>query len=100
MCPAPKRYLFRIIDRIANRANRFLPLQKPPGGNFNILEVAALKAALDSAENYQHKMLTARPIDGAFDFLTRAASLPARDGLWLVFWRASRRTICHLARLP
>ncbi len=89
MCPAPKRYLFRIIDRIANRANRFLPLQKPPGGNFNILEVAALKAALDSAEYYQHKMLTARAIDGALDLLTRAASLAARAG----------QTIRHLAGL-
>jgi hypothetical protein len=96
----PKEHLLRIFDRIASRATRLLPLRKRAGGgNFNILEVAALKAALDSAKYYERNLLTARSLHNDFDLLAHAASIAKRDGLWLEFGVASGRTIRHLAAL-
>jgi hypothetical protein len=87
------------FDRVANRANKQLPLKRTAEGNFNILEVARLKAAFDTAEYYERRLLTARAIDGALELLTRACSLAKPDGLWLEFGVASGTTIRHIAGL-
>jgi hypothetical protein len=94
-----KGLAFRIVDRIAARANRSIPLQKEPGSNFNILEVAYLKAALDTVDYYERQSLTAKAVDGALDLLSHTATLVALDGLWLEFGVASGSTISHIAKL-
>lgn len=99
MYPTLKNRFYHYVDRIANRANRFLPLQKAPGSSFNILEVAYLKAAFESAEYYERNLVTASAIDRPLDLLARAASLAALDGLWLEFGVASGQTIRHIAGL-
>jgi hypothetical protein len=76
-----------------------LPLQRTPGGTFNILEVAELKAAFDTATYYERKLLTANVVDNPLKLLTRACSLAQADGLWLEFGVASGGTIRHIAKI-
>lgn len=65
--------LKKLVERLASRATKNVPLQKPPGGNFNVLEVAQLKAAFDSADYYESNLLKANQIDSALGLLTHAA---------------------------
>lgn len=98
-----KRYIFHLVDRLAdrisNRATRSLSFKKESGSSFNLIEIAHLKAALESADYYAQNLLTARAIDTDLGLLTRAVTLANVDGLWLEFGVARGRTISHIAKL-
>ena len=98
-----KRYLLHLIDRLADRlgtgATRLVPLKKAPGASFDVIEVAHLKAALESADYYERNLITARAFDCDLNLLNHAISLARGDGLWLEFGVARGRTINHIAAL-
>lgn len=94
-----RRLIARYFDIVVNRASRFQALRKLPQGGFDILEVARLKAAFDTADYYERNLITANAVYGRLNLLTRAITLANPDGLWLEFGVASGTTIRHLADL-
>jgi len=74
-------------------------LQKTRGDSFNLLEVAFLNAAYESAQYYQEHMITAPIFDSDLDLLSAAVRLSCPDGLFLEFGVATGRTIRQIASL-
>jgi methyltransferase family protein len=98
-----KRFILRAVDRLADRifsrGIRLLQLGKGAGPSFDIIEVAHLKAALETADYYERNFINSFPIDRDLDLLTRAVSVAEPEGLWLEFGVATGRTISHIAAL-
>jgi hypothetical protein len=94
-----KAQLLAQFDRLARRAGQQVPLlKKLNGDSFNILEVAFLKAAYESAEYYERHFSTAPPFNSDLDLLSAATKISQPDGLVLEFGVASGRTINHIAK--
>jgi hypothetical protein len=69
------------------------------GENFDIMEMAYFAAALDSANFYQERMLTADAFDNDLTLLSHAIEIAPANGMILEFGVATGRTINHIARL-
>lgn len=67
------------------------------GDSFDLLAVAQLRAAFESASYYERRMLTAISCGNDLELLSRAIGIAAPEGLFLEFGVASGRTITHLA---
>ena len=94
-----KKYVFAQFDRLARRAGQQSPLlKKVRGDSFNVLEVAFLKAAYESAEYYEQHLITASSYDSDLDLLSAASNTAKPEGLFLEFGVASGRTISHIAK--
>ena len=95
-----KKYVFAQFDRLARRAGQQSPLlKKVRGDSFNVLEVAFLKAAYESAEYYEQHLITASSYDFSdLDLLSAASNTAKPEGLFLEFGVASGRTISHIAK--
>ena len=95
-----KKALLRQFDRVARRVGRQSPtLNKARGDSFNVLEIAYLRAAYDSAVLYEEQFPTTSPFATDLDLISAAASRANLGGLFLEFGVASGRTIRHLAGL-
>ena len=103
-----KRSLLELFDRLADRAIRrqkvWLPfgessLVRPCGDSFNVLDVAFLEAAKESASFWLQHMITAQAFKDSLDLLTHALGLVKNKGLFLEFGVASGRTISHIANV-
>lgn len=71
---------------------------KRHAGSFDVLEVAQLKAAYESACYYERHMLTAKPFGSYDDLITYAMALAPPAGLILEFGVATGKTIAHIAK--
>jgi len=105
---AMKSYLLRLFDRLADRAihrQRILQpfgessLVRPYGDSFNVLDVAFLEAARESADYWRQHMIAARAFNDGRELLTHALGLVKNEGLWLEFGVASGLTISHIANI-
>ncbi|APA16224.1 hypothetical protein SS1G_10415 [Sclerotinia sclerotiorum 1980 UF-70] len=65
--------------------------------SFNLLEVAFLTAALESALYYETRMRSAPAFDNKFNLLSHAIQLAKSDGLFLEFGVGAGETINHIA---
>ncbi|KAI1122263.1 hypothetical protein F5Y10DRAFT_287304 [Nemania abortiva] len=65
--------------------------------SFDVLEVAFLKAALDSASYYEARMRSAPAFANKLDLLSYAIRLAKVDGLYLEFGVGAGETINHIA---
>ncbi|MGY4615500.1 hypothetical protein ACVWZ4_000727 [Bradyrhizobium sp. USDA 4472] len=93
-----KSQVLAITDKLIKRTAENLPFYKKRGDSFDVIEIAFLKAALQSAEYYEQHLFTAATFDSDLDLLTAALRLVKTDGLFLEFGVASGRTITHAAR--
>lgn len=91
-----KSFLLRSFDRLTLRATRQI-LRFLRGYDFDVIVIAKLKAALDSAAYYETHLIHARTMQSDLELLSHAVSLAPSDGLILEFGVASGRTIRHLA---
>jgi hypothetical protein len=88
------------IHRVSGALLSGLPLfRREHGDSFDIIEVAFLAAALESANFYQEHMLTADTFDNNLALLSHAMEKAPFDGMILEFCVATGRTINHIARL-
>lgn len=95
-----KSFFARCFDRLARRA----PLQSPlfrrkRGDCFDILEIALLKAAYESAELYQAHLLSTPAFESNLDLMSASVLQACRSGLFLEFGVATGATVTHLAGL-
>ena len=90
-----RTYILRQLDRVGRRVTS--GLLRRSGDGFDLLEVAQLRAAFDSASYYERHMLTARACTNDLELLSSAIELADKDGLFLEFGVASGRTISHIA---
>ena len=97
LVPAKIKRIRRALRRA--RATLTSPPIRRETDSFNILDVAAFAAAMDSASYYQEHMLTARSFESDFDLMAFAAQLASKNGLVIEVGVASGRTINHLAGL-
>jgi hypothetical protein len=97
LVPAKVKRIRRALQRA--RATLTAPPLRREGGSFNIIDVAAFAAAMDSASYYQEHMLTAPSFDSDFDLRAFAAQLASKTGLVIEAGVATGRTINHLADL-
>jgi hypothetical protein len=93
-----------VVRRAAEVVARHVWKQSPVplgrrGESFNVVNLAALTAGLDSADYYTKKMLQAKICEKDLDLLTLASSVAPSSGLILEFGVASGRTLNHLASL-
>ena len=94
-----KQALLKMIDKASRRAAQSQSLHKRRGDSFNVLEIAFLKAAYESAEFYEKFLLTSEAFDDDLALLSQAMALAPADGLIPEFGVASGRTISHMAKL-
>jgi len=95
-----KSFLGHRFDRLARRAALQSPLlRRKRGDSFDILEIAFLKAAYESAELYETHLGSAPTFDSDLDLMSASVSQASRCGLFLEFGVATGRTITHLAGL-
>src|SRR5262249_13638883 len=92
-----KSFLLRYFDRLTLRAARQILTFLRGYYDFDVFEIARLKAALDSAAYYETHLIHARMIESRLELLSHAISLAPSDCLILEFGVASGRTIRHLA---
>jgi predicted O-methyltransferase YrrM len=91
--------LLEQLDWIAQRTAQQIPLlKKQRGDSFNVLEVAFLKAAYESAEYYEQHLIKTPAFASDLDLLSAAVRVSNPDGLFLEFGVASGRTISHIAK--
>lgn len=93
-----KKAAVSLVDKVVSRFAQTLPLKKPRIDSFDVMEVAFLKAAYESAQFYEDHLLTAPALESNLDLLTHALRL-AKSGLCLEFGVATGRTISHIAGL-
>jgi len=90
-----------IFDRLARRAFKQLPApllgRRWPTSSFDVLDVAFLKSACESAEYYEAHMRKATTFATDLDLLKHAMSLARPDGLFLEFGVAGGHTIRCIA---
>jgi hypothetical protein len=91
--------LIERLDRLAQRTDQQSTLLKRTrGDSFDVLEVAFLKAAQESAAYYEQYMLTTPAFASDLDLLSAAVKVSNPNGLFLEFGVASGRTISHIAK--
>jgi hypothetical protein len=93
-----KKVALRIVDKVVWRFAQTHPLKKPRIDSFDVMQVAFLKAAYESAQFYEDHLLTAPIFETDLDLLTHAMTM-TKPGLCLEFGVASGRTISHIAGL-
>jgi predicted O-methyltransferase YrrM len=87
------------LDWLAQRTAQLNPLlKKARGDSFNLLEVAFLKAAYESAAYYEQHLIKTPAFASDLDLLSAAVQVSNPNGLFLEFGVASGRTISHIAR--
>ena len=92
--------LLEQLEWVAQRTAQLSPLlKKLRGDSFNVLEVAFLKAAYESAAYYEQHMLTTPAFASDLDLLSAAVKISNPHGLFLEFGVASGRTISHIAKV-
>src|ERR1700722_2280507 len=94
-----KQTLLNVIDKTSRRAAQSLSLHRRRGDSFDVLEVAFLKAAYESAEFYEQHLLTSEAFRDDLALLSHAMKLAPNTGMILEFGVASGRTISHMAKL-
>jgi hypothetical protein len=94
-----KKALLKAIDKTARRAAQSLTLARRHGDSFDVLEVAFLKAAYESAEFYEEHLITCEAFGSDLELLSRSIELAPKTGLFVEFGVASGRTISHMASL-
>jgi hypothetical protein len=102
-----KQLLVRLIDkltdrvgaRLMDRAGHSLRLIGRPFDSFNIIDVAFLEAAKQSADYWCKHMITATAFNSGSDLLVHALRLVNRDGLFLEFGVATGATISLIAEI-
>jgi hypothetical protein len=94
-----KRAILTVIDKTARRAAESLTLARKRGDSFDVLEVAFLKAAYESAEFYEEHLITSEAFGSDLELLSRSVELAPKTGLFVEFGVASGRTISHMAGL-
>lgn len=93
-----KDKILQMFDRLAHRAFLSSPLlQKTRGDSFDVLEIAFLKAAYESAAYYEAHLITASTFSTDLELLSEAMARSDPNGLFLEFGVAQGRTIRHLA---
>jgi hypothetical protein len=92
-----KSFLLRQFDRLVRRATSQTLGKFLGRDGFDVLEVAKLKAAFESASYYEAHLLNAKAMRSGLELLSHAASLTPAEGLVLEFGVASGQTISHLA---
>jgi predicted O-methyltransferase YrrM len=91
--------LLQQLEWIAQRTAQLNPLlKKERGDSFNVLEMAFLKAAYESAEYYEQHLIKTPAFASDLDLLAAAVKISNPDGLFLEFGVASGRTISHIAK--
>lgn len=93
-----KAQALAITDKLIKRAAEHLSFYKKRGDSFDVIEVAFLKAAMQSADYYEQHLLTTRAFDSDLDLLSAAVALAQPHGLFLEFGVAIGRTITPIAR--
>jgi hypothetical protein len=98
-----KRHIARTLDRLAdryiNKVVRRVPFTRPRGDSFDVLEIAFLEAAKETADFWRKNMITAGAFGDSRDLLRHAIGLVTVDGLFLEFGVASGSSISHIAEL-
>jgi hypothetical protein len=92
-----KKLLISQFDRLARRAGRQILHKRTD--SYDVIEVARIKAAYDSAVYYEKHMIEARSFTTDLNLLSHAVSISPPDGLFLEFGVATGRTISHIASL-
>jgi len=91
-----KLVIQKLIAKVAEVAAQSFSLAKKDG-SFNVLEIAELKAALESAEYYETHLIKARTFSTNLALLDHAADLINQSGLIMEFGVASGKTISRIA---
>lgn len=81
----------RLVRRIAP------PILGKRDESYDVIQMAQLKAAYESAEYYEQHMIEARPFKNDLKLLSYAISISSQPGLFLEFGVATGRTISHIA---
>jgi hypothetical protein len=92
-----KKQILGVFDRLTRRAIRQLPFQKARGDSFDIVEVAFLKAAAESAELYESHLIRAPSFPTYLSLLDEAAQTAKVGGLFMEFGVATGTTIRRIA---
>lgn len=90
-----KRFLLNQFDRLAHRAAS--QIFNKSTDSYNVLEMARIKAAYESAAYYAEHMIEVRSFETDLHLLSHAISISQREGLFLEFGVATGRTISHIA---
>lgn len=85
-----------VVDPLLARVWKLGPLRRS-GESFDLIEVATLLAAVDSANYYVQHMQGAKVFGADLELLSFAAQTATPEGLILEFGVASGRTITHIA---
>lgn len=93
-----KAQVLSIADKLIKRTAENLLFYKKRGDSFDVIEIAFLKAALQSADYYEQRLFTAAMFNSDLDLLTHSLRTAPADGLILEFGVASGRTITHVAK--
>ena len=93
---AMKTFVLAQIDKLIARARKQI-LSKELD-SYDIIEMAFIKAGLDSASYYEENMLTAEKFDSDLDLLAFALTIAPKNGIALEFGVATGRTISHIAK--
>lgn len=93
-----KAQVLAITDKLIKRTAENLPLHKKRGDSFDVIEIAFLKAAMQSADYYERHLFTTPSFNSDLDLLSAAVALAQPHGLFMEFGVASGRTISHIAR--
>jgi hypothetical protein len=87
-----------ILDRFERIVRRVAPpILSKRDESYDVIQMAQLKAAYESAEYYEQHMLEVRPFKTDLELLSYAISISPQRGLFLEFGVATGRTISHIA---
>ena len=92
-----KSFVKSAVRKASRVAMQEATLRRARGDSFDVLDVAFLSAAIESASFYEEFMLTARAFETDLLLLSHAMSMAPTQGLILEFGVASGRTIRHVA---
>jgi len=92
-----KKQLLRQFDRLARRAGKQILHRHTD--SYDVIEIAWLKAAYDSAGYYEERMIRSRSFKNDLDLLSHAIGIAPNEGLFLEFGVATGRTISHIASM-
>jgi hypothetical protein len=90
--------LLQQLEWVAQRTAQLNPLLRKLHDSFNVLEIACLRAAYESAAYYEQHLLTAPAFESDLHLLSAAVKVSNPNGLVLEFGVASGRTINHIAK--
>jgi hypothetical protein len=84
----------RIINAIATRSKSV----SRTGDSFDVIDIAFLKAAYESAEFYETHLLRTKVFNDTLEMISDGLSIAPKDGLVLEFGVATGRTITRIAQ--